>query len=99
MSVEYRWGDGAWSRLGGLGGVDAVRAYLLARHPRRDPSRLELREAQRGGARPGAGRPKGTRRAEPTKTVAVRLTRAELERLAKIDPSPSKAIHALIADK
>ncbi len=33
----------------------------------------------------------------PRKTIAVRLTAAELETLATIHPSPGKAIHALIA--
>lgn len=45
-------------------------------------------------------RPKGSRNKahkEPRKTIAVRLTRAELDRLLTVAPSPSEAIHALIA--
>lgn len=45
-------------------------------------------------------RPKGSRNKahkDPRKTVAVRLTAEELARLLTVDPSPSEAIHSLIA--
>ncbi len=45
-----------------------------------------------GGARKGAGRPKG-----PVKVaVTIRLTRAELKALRGVDPSPEKAVRALL---
>lgn len=47
---------------------------------------------KRGGARRGAGRPRGDSR-----HVAVRLTDAERKALRAIDRSPAAAIHALIA--
>jgi hypothetical protein len=45
-------------------------------------------------------RTKGARnkvRKPPTKQIAIRVTAEELARLATVHPSPSKAIHALIA--
>lgn len=50
----------------------------------------------RGGRVPGA---KNKKHKEPRKTIAVRVTKAELATLSKIHKSASKAIHALIAEK
>lgn len=52
-----------------------------------------------GGKRPGAGRPKLPARERASKTIAVRLTRAELATLRAIDASPSVAVKSLIAER
>ena len=54
------------------------------------------RRKTRGGRRPGAGRPTN---APKRHTIAVRIDDDEAATLAKIDPRPSTAIHALIAER
>lgn len=46
---------------------------------------------------PGAGRPPLPESERKSRTIAVRIDDDEAATLARIDPSPSVAIHALIA--
>jgi len=49
----------------------------------------------RGGKRAGAGRP----RRPATQSVTVRLSVDEVAALNAIDPSPSRAIHRILAER
>lgn len=74
MTVEFRWGNaGGWGRLSGMGDIEAVRAYLQAKHPRRKG--LEVRELRRAPGRPSQGK---------TAIIQLRVTPEQKELLVKL---------------
>ncbi len=79
MSVEYRWDDGGWARVSGLGGVDTVTAYLRQRFaPRiKRGAKLEVRDVAT------RGRPRDTAELKDT-WIQLRVTVEQKRLLAEL---------------